>query len=39
MSISQIITLIIGIILIGFIIWWFFGKHKEATGTGTIVND
>ena len=37
MSISQIITLIIGIILIGFIIWWFFGKHKEATGTATIV--
>ena len=26
-------------ILIGFIIWWFFGKHKEAAGTSTIVND
>ena len=25
--------------LIGFIVWWFFGKHKEATGSGTIVND
>ena len=36
---SQIITLIIGVILIGFIIWWFFGKHKEAAGTSTIVND
>lgn len=39
MSISQIITLIIGVLLIGFIVWWFFGKHEEATGTGTIVND
>lgn len=39
MNTSQIIVLIIGIILIGFIVWWFFGKHKEATGSGTIVND
>lgn len=36
---SQIITLIVGVILIGFIIWWFFGKHKEAASTSTIVND
>ena len=39
MNISQMLVLIIGIILIGFIVWWFFGKHKEATGSGTIVND
>ena len=39
MNVSQIIALIVGIILIGFIIWWFFGKHKEAAGTSTIVND
>lgn len=31
MNISQMLVLIIGIILIGFIVWWFFGKHKEAT--------
>lgn len=39
MSVSQIVALIVGVILIGFIIWWFFGKHKEAAGTSTIVND
>lgn len=39
MSIGQIGAIIIGIILIAFIIWWFFGKHQEATSQGTVVND
>lgn len=39
MSIGQISAIIVGIILIGFIIWWFFGKHQEAAGESTIVND
>lgn len=39
MSISQILTIIIGLALIAFISWWFFGKHKEAAGESTIVND
>ena len=32
MEISQIITLIVAILLIGFILWWFFGKHTETVG-------
>lgn len=36
MNISQIITIIVALILIGFIIWWFFGKHEENVGTATI---
>ena len=36
MGISQIITLIVAILLIGFILWWFFGKHQEAVGTATV---
>lgn len=28
---SQIIVTIVGLALIGFIIWWFFGKHTVAT--------
>ncbi|WP_297815510.1 cupredoxin domain-containing protein [uncultured Lactobacillus sp.] len=39
MNTSQIITLIVGLIAIGFIVWWFFGKHKEAVGQSTVVND
>lgn len=39
MGIGQIIALIIGVLLIGFIVWWFFGKHQEAAGESTIVND
>ena len=39
MNISQISTIVIGLILIAFIIWWFFGKHKEASGTSAIVNN
>ena len=36
MGISQIITLIVAILLIGFILWWFFGKHQEAVGTAIV---
>lgn len=32
MNISAILTIIIGVILIGFILWWFFGEHQEAVG-------
>ena len=39
MTIAKILTIIIGLLLIGFIIWWFFGKHKEAVGNSTVVND
>lgn len=39
MEISQIITIIVGLILIGFIVWWFFGKHAEETGQSTITNN
>ncbi|WP_461215183.1 cupredoxin domain-containing protein [Lacticaseibacillus sp. GG6-2] len=28
---SQIIVTIAGLALIGFIVWWFFGKHAVAT--------
>ncbi len=36
MGISQIITLVVAILLIGFILWWFFGKHTEAVGTANV---
>lgn len=39
MGIGQIISIIIGLILIGFILWWFFAPHKENTGEATVVND
>lgn len=39
MNLSQIITLIVGLLAIGFIVWWFFGKHKEDVGQSTVVND
>lgn len=39
MTLAQILTIIIGLLMITFIIWWFFGKHQEQAGTSTIVND
>lgn len=39
MMISQIMTVIIGVLLIGFIIWWFFGQHQEAAGQATIADN
>ncbi|GAA3618312.1 cupredoxin domain-containing protein [Secundilactobacillus similis] len=35
----KLIVLIVGLALIGFIAWWFFGKHEAATGTATVTDD
>ncbi|WP_367341860.1 cupredoxin domain-containing protein [Limosilactobacillus sp.] len=35
---TQILTLIIGIILIIALLWWFFGKHETTTGQSQIKN-
>ncbi len=35
---GKIIVLIVGLILIGFIVWWFFGKHQVASETATVAN-
>lgn len=35
----RILVLIIGLALIGFITWWFFGKHAVATETASVAND
>ena len=36
MNTNQIIVLIAAILLIGFIIWWFFGKHQEAAENANV---
>lgn len=36
---TQIIVTIVGVLLIGFIIWWFFGKHEVASGEATVTGD
>lgn len=33
---ENIITLIGAVLLIGFIIWWFFGKHKQTESEATM---
>lgn len=35
---TKIIVLIVGLAMIGFILWWFFGKHEVASATAD-VND
>lgn len=35
----KLIVLIVGLALIGFIAWWFFGKHEVATETATVTDD
>lgn len=35
----RILVLIVGLLLIGFIIWWFFGKHAIATETASVADD
>ena len=39
MTVFQILAIIIGLGLIGFIIWWFFGKHTEAVGSSHVSNN
>lgn len=36
MTVAQILSIIIGILLIAFIAWWFFGKHQEKASESTI---
>lgn len=38
MSVGQIITIIVAVILIAFIVWWFFGSHQEDASTATVEN-
>lgn len=33
---TQIIALIIGLALIGFIAWWFFGKHQASEASAQV---
>ncbi len=33
---SQIIVLILAVLLIGFILWWFFGKHEVSTASSVV---
>lgn len=35
----RILVLIVGLLLIGFITWWFFGKHEVATETASVADD
>ena len=35
----RILVLIIGLALMGFIAWWFFGKHAVATGTANVADN
>lgn len=35
----RILVLIIGLALMGFIVWWFFGKHAVATGTANVADN
>ncbi|MQS89212.1 cupredoxin domain-containing protein [Lactobacillus salsicarnum] len=36
---TKILVLVVGIMLIGFIVWWFFGKHETAEVSADLAND
>ena len=36
---SKLIVLMIGITVVGFIIWWFFGKHEQSTAIADVKAD
>ncbi|HEY0222319.1 MAG TPA: cupredoxin domain-containing protein [Lactovum miscens] len=35
----KIFVLIIGLLLVGLIFWWFFGKHKISTGESKVLEN
>lgn len=35
----NILAIIVGVVLIGLIIWWFFGRHQESAGHAQQANN
>jgi len=36
---TRILVLIIGLAIIGFIVWWFFGNHQVASTTAAVADN
>jgi len=36
---TRILVLIVGLAIIGFIFWWFFGKHEVASATADVTDN